>query len=420
MIKIVCLLFAIECYAIEQNLPKESLENSLSHRSDCILRKADVLDEFYQDLPKVCRHSDSLASLQEKIIFEGPLMVFHENEIIDAKALSLIDEMKKGMMTLPISRIEGKNQGCGGNYRIFDQTGQTLAIFKPSDEEPHGKNNPHMKQFDVWKGIHSGEGAINEEIAYLLDYDHFANVPFTCLVVIKSPILYAPLLPQNTMRQKIGSIQQWEQNTLSFHDFTPEQQNSFADGEIHKIALLDMRLLNYDRNACNILVQGKRLIPIDHGPCLCDDLQERYDWCWMLCPQSRTPWSLEEKQYVAKLDPLAEMQFLRKKRKVRRKALFAIGSSTILLQQAVKANLTAFEIGKMIGAKQEHYEENPIAILSRAVLAKVLKDLHKENLSHPYRDKEIWDSYFALFPIYCEEMIKAYKAGKLFPYTQKT
>ena len=112
------------------------------------------------------------------------------------------------------------------------------------------------------------------------------------------------------------------------------------------------------------------------------------------------------------------MRFLREKRNIRRKALFAIGSSTILLQHAVKANLTAFEIGKMIGARQEHYEENPLAILNRVVLAKVLKELNKENLPHPYRDQEIWDLYFVLFPLYCEEMIEAFKAGNLLPFLQ--
>ena len=32
----------------------------------------------------------------------------------------------------------------------------------------------------------------------------------------------------------------------------------FATDEVHKIAVLDLRLLNLDRNACNILVQNKK------------------------------------------------------------------------------------------------------------------------------------------------------------------
>lgn len=47
------------------------------------------------------------------------------------------------------------------------------------------------------------------------------------------------------------------------------------NSEVHKIAILDMRIVNMDRHAANILVQNikgvspksirRRLIPIDHG-----------------------------------------------------------------------------------------------------------------------------------------------------------
>ena len=52
----------------------------------------------------------------------------------------------------------------------------------------------------------------------------------------------------------------------------------FPTDEVHKIAVLDLRLLNLDRNACNILVRKEsesgalKLVPIDHGLTIPDSL----------------------------------------------------------------------------------------------------------------------------------------------------
>ncbi|GJP57349.1 hypothetical protein CLOM_g16372, partial [Closterium sp. NIES-68] len=54
----------------------------------------------------------------------------------------------------------------------------------------------------------------------------------------------------------------------------------FPASEVHKIAVLDMRLANTDRNGANILVQrvdgpsGVKLIPIDHGYCIPDKFED--------------------------------------------------------------------------------------------------------------------------------------------------
>ena len=65
----------------------------------------------------------------------------------------------------------------------------------------------------------------------------------------------------------------------------------FPTDEVHKIAILDLRLLNLDRNASNILVQeqtdekgkkSKKLIPIDHGLTIPDSLQiTTFDLDWL-------------------------------------------------------------------------------------------------------------------------------------------
>lgn len=53
---------------------------------------------------------------------------------------------------------------------------------------------------------------------------------------------------------KIGSLQQFVKSKGPIENFSC---NLFEKDEIHKIAVLDLRILNLDRNECNILVQQK-------------------------------------------------------------------------------------------------------------------------------------------------------------------
>lgn len=58
----------------------------------------------------------------------------------------------------------------------------------------------------------------------------------------------------------------------------------FKTDEIHKIAVLDLRILNLDRNVCNILVRSTHPhCDIDY--CLIDhSLNEQKLSCWSLVP----------------------------------------------------------------------------------------------------------------------------------------
>lgn len=78
---------------------------------------------------------------------------------------------------------------------------------------------------------------------------------------------------------KFGSLQYFCNNEGAVENFSSDL---FSRDEVHKIAILDLRLLNLDRNEQNILVKykidkksGKRvktLVPIDHGLCIPDNL----------------------------------------------------------------------------------------------------------------------------------------------------
>lgn len=184
---------------------------------------------------------------------------------------STIAGLEKGHM--PVMSAEGS----GGVYFMRDAAGQkNVAVFKPIDEEPMAKNNPRGLPLStdgegMKRGTIVGEGAFREVAAYILDHPvsdsksghsvGFSGVPPTTLV--------------RTLHRgksfKIGSLQMFMENNGSTEDMGPRP---FPVKEVHKIAVLDIRLANADRHAGNILVckEGEggnyKLIPIDHGYCL--------------------------------------------------------------------------------------------------------------------------------------------------------
>lgn len=89
---------------------------------------------------------------------------------------------------------------------------------------------------------------------------------------------------------------------------------------MHKIGILDARILNLDRNDCNILVQQNdpcsnslTLIPIDHGLSIPDTLAVcSYDIVWMSFPQTEEPFSAKSLAYIKALDVVADVRMLEK------------------------------------------------------------------------------------------------------------
>ena len=76
-------------------------------------------------------------------------------------------------------------------------------------------------------------------------------------------------------KAKLGSLQQFVHALSSCEDMGCSK---FPVKEVHKIAVLDMRLANTDRNGANILVcRGEnnelKLVPIDHGYCLPENVR---------------------------------------------------------------------------------------------------------------------------------------------------
>ena len=252
-------------------------------------------------------------------------------------------------------------EGSGGTYLLRDTQKRPVAAFKPRDEEPFAPNNPRglagkMGQPGIHPNVASGDAHIREVLAFRLDWGGFASVPCTLQVEGRHPALHVnSLQPLSRYGAKVGSLQAWVK-----HDDTASDRGTatFPVHEVHKIAILDMRLLNSDRHDSNLLVVDREksdgsgttceLVPIDHGGCL-PSLPEVnwFNWCWMEWPQMKVPLSASDAAYVANLDVKAEEKLLTELG-VPARPRRALYCSTMLLQRGVAAGLSLLEVASLM------------------------------------------------------------------------
>ncbi|OEL26946.1 Phosphatidylinositol 4-kinase gamma 7 [Dichanthelium oligosanthes] len=274
------------------------------------------------------------------------------------------------------------NSGMGGAYYFKNIWGERVAIVKPTDEEPFAPNNPKgfvgkaLGQPGLKRSVRVGETGFREVAAYLLDHDHFANVPPTMLVKITHTVFNVNDCVGCKMKvfcnkseavSKIASLQQFIP-----HDFDASDHgtSSFPVSAVHRIGILDIRIFNTDRHAGNLLVrklgpkvdnfgEQTELIPIDHGLCLPECLEDPY-FEWIHWPQASIPFSEEELDYIARLDPVKDAEMLRMELPMIREACIRVlVLSTIFLKEAAAFGLYLSEIGEMMSRQFTGKEEEP-------------------------------------------------------------
>jgi hypothetical protein len=81
------------------------------------------------------------------------------------------------------------NEGTSGTYILKSNAGESVAVFKPVDEEAFAPHNPRDMKADFGSntcrpGVKSGEMTIREIIAFQLDHDNFSSVPETSFVEV--------------------------------------------------------------------------------------------------------------------------------------------------------------------------------------------------------------------------------------------
>lgn len=293
--------------------------------------------------------------------------------------------------------------GLGGAYFIQNSAGEKIAIVKPTDEEPFAPNNPNgfvgktLGQPGLKRSIRVGETGIREVAAYLLDHAHFAQVPPTALVKVTHSIfnVNTNVLPCTSQPfAKIGSLQRFVPHE---YDASDHGTSSFPVGAVHRIGILDVRILNTDRHAGNILVRkleekcsgwtpfdALELIPIDHGLCLPEALDDPY-FEWLHWPQASLPFSEEELEYIRNLNAASDVQLLRKELPMLREScLRVLMITTNFLQKAAETGLSLAEIGNMMSRETVAVDDEPSELENICILAKMEADYELSLIRSPY------------------------------------
>lgn len=295
--------------------------------------------------------------------------------------------------------------GTGGSYFIFANDATKVAVFKPEDEEPNGPNNPkgYAGSPDgggLRKGVQPGEGATREVIAYLLDHGGFSGVPPTAMVSLKG---------MDAGAEKVGSFQQFVPHDTDCEEMGP---SVFPTQQVHKIAVLDIRLANTDRNASNILAKQIPedntwvLTPIDHGYCVPSTFQD-INFEWIYWPQAKVPFSRATLDYIDALDYDRDLTILAEEGlPLRRECERVYKVCTILLKKAAKKGLNLYQIANIMTrqtaqksplekmhkratqlAIQEEYGEEPAGAHAAWVCSDAVYMRHMNSVIEQYLDE---------------------------------
>lgn len=283
----------------------------------------------------------------------------------------IVKAMKNGIDPIPVCG------GLGGAYYLRNLDGDNVAIVKPTDEEPYAPNNPKgfvgkaLGQPGLKRSVRVGETGFREVAAYLLDHDHSANVPFTVLVKITHSIFNVNdgvSINKYHIKKQISKIASLQQFIPHDFDASDHGTSSFPVSAVHRIGILDVRILNTDRHAGNLLVRKFKgtgslaeveLIPIDHGLCLPESLEDPY-FEWIHWPQASIPFSEDELEYIYNLDPDRDSDMLRMELPMIREASHRVlVICTIFLKTAVASGFCLAEIGEMMSREFRGHEEKP-------------------------------------------------------------
>ncbi|CAE7471285.1 PI4KG6 [Symbiodinium natans] len=270
--------------------------------------------------------------------------------------LDLVDEISDAMCGGIKPSLT--DDGTGATYMLRGpSSSKPLAVFKPKDEEAFAPNNPRgyagkENSNGLRPGVLSTQQAAREVAAFLLDHKNFAGVPHTTLVHAKHEKFVNP--DKSKVEWKVGAFQQFVNSCGTSGDFG---MSVFSVSSVHRIGILDVRIVNLDRNDGNLLVADNKrlkLIPIDHGLSLPDRLEVyTSDVVWMDWPQAKKPFAPAELEYIRSLDAAKDAKNIETQLGVRRECLRLLEVTTKLLQFGAERGLTLYQIGLIL------YREDP-------------------------------------------------------------
>jgi len=243
-------------------------------------------------------------------------------------------------------------------YKLLNKNGQETAIFKPYEKVNGISSNDSLT-------LNSRKNAFNEVCAHEFD-QHVASclragVPETQHVKLPTSLISGDNPETNYIR---GSLQKFVPNTESCEDYG---SSLFSKDDIHRIGLLDLRILNCDRHTGNLLFDSsnKRLIPIDHAlsfPEIDFDVKEggeqeylekdfnnltlsNVSFDWMMFPQAKQPFSEELVEGIKSMDIVKDLEFMKKLNMSVKQRLAVFVASTLLKKGVVEYGKTLYDLG---------------------------------------------------------------------------
>ena len=336
---------------------------------------------------------------------------------VDDACKEMLRNVRLGLLKNRVPKSTDEFEGSGGVYFLRSANGAYEAVFKPHDEEQGMPANPKDHVGAGKEGLREhfqpGQGCLRELAAYIMDYQNFCRVPATTLVHCEHPGFHYPAPGRSKVDcgsgdpyPKLGSLQRFIHGAELFEDVG---QGLLSDIEVQKIALLDMRILNCDRNAANILVKFTRvqeyhavtneeedddhitflassdsdepnkcsphsspltghkvfpssgssssayeLYPIDHGYAMPSHLKIfEWDWAWLYYPQVDRAVVPEIASYMEALDIDELLQKLEPQVPLSEDSVFLLRLSHYLILHAIRAGLTLKDIAMTIARSEE-------------------------------------------------------------------
>lgn len=315
------------------------------------------LQLFHPNNPiRVIELQDSQTLRDLKIVGHQSENCFIQYSVVSSSPLETAQKANSNSKSVLISPA---SVGTSGVYFVEDANANIpTAVFKPYDEEQGMINNPKgFKSKPLKSFFEPGHGMIREYAAYLLDVGGFCKVPKTTLVRMEDESFQYSSSRLGTY-PKLGALQEFVRNAEEISGFG---RTMFTDLEIQKIALLDLRLLNCDRNDENVLVVRNslesrcELVPIDHAYCLPAHLSiDCWDWFWFSYPQVQRPICPEIIEYFQKIDIDENIKLLTKEVSVSVDSLFLLKLVHHTIKKSIEKGLTLFDIASVVARTTEN------------------------------------------------------------------
>lgn len=257
-----------------------------------------------------------------------------------------------------------------GTYVLTDHASTQKAIIKFQNLEPGTDCSMADKSILRAKlGLLPKEGAPSEVLVHrfsqIASFDQI-HLPFTLFAELETNIKSATTC---SIQQFIPDCQ-----PLGELDFT--QKEALDVSSIQQLAILDMIMVNTDRNYGNVLISKEgKIYPIDHSLCLPRRFESNGVFCWLDLSQAQLPFSEENKRLIFSLAPgmleaalggfkeIAELDLHTFKER-----FFTYFMALEILKNGAALDLTPFEIGYFFTLSEKEASFDPSSVARKLFL----------------------------------------------------